>query len=423
MPALRIVTAGADRVVHGLAEGAETLHQGGVRVPVLPGGRQEPVDANPGHDLGVDVALRVAARLPDVGGGLVPDPLEIFDQRRLDLDAARLPVDPGAVRHVEAVEQLAVDVELDLVRGGVADQDGPRALVAGQPRRLVFRQAAPAVEPVHDLHPLRAAGDRPEDPVPPLAGLLGVAGIEQRGQREGRVAQPAIAVVPVHAAAGLLRQAERRGRQEPAGMLVDQRAQGDQRALDRPRPVARLIEPADPVGPFALGLGERPLRIGLRAQRVRRVGVDQREGKALPGGDLEPRGTGGPLVRDGDGGEERDAVGPHLGEKAVAMLLRPGRHVAVVEAQSDRAVHADGAANTFDDPDQRGARHVVARHEVDDADRPVLGRELGLQHQGIAAVAPGRARDEALRCEAPVPMAVVPQHGGEARAAVEARPT
>ena len=106
---------------------------------------------------------------------------------------------------VERLEHLAVDVELELLRGGVSYPNRPRPFVAGEPVELALVESPLARDPVHDLHVGRIAGDGAQEPLPPDDRLFAVAAAEHREQRERRVAQPAVAVVPVPDAADLLR--------------------------------------------------------------------------------------------------------------------------------------------------------------------------------------------------------------------------
>ena len=72
---------------------------------------------------------------------------------------------------MQRVHQLAVDIELQLLVGGVADAHRPAVLVPGQPRQLVFGQPALAGDAVHDLHLRRMAGDGAQQPLAPGARL------------------------------------------------------------------------------------------------------------------------------------------------------------------------------------------------------------------------------------------------------------
>src|SRR2546422_28855 len=59
--------------------------------------------------------------------------------------------DLGLVVQIDRVHQLAVDVELKVVEGGVADTDRPRPHVALEVGEGLLAQRVTTVEPVHDL--------------------------------------------------------------------------------------------------------------------------------------------------------------------------------------------------------------------------------------------------------------------------------
>ncbi len=101
-------------------------------------------------------SLAAAALLPDPLVGLVPVLAEpSIDARELD---PRVVVDRRAVSVVEVdgVDQLAVDVELELVGGAVPDPHRLRAAVALEVVERLLRQLPPPVDPVHDLERARA---------------------------------------------------------------------------------------------------------------------------------------------------------------------------------------------------------------------------------------------------------------------------
>ena len=99
--------------------------------------------------------------------------------------------------------------------------------------------------------------------------LVAVAGVEHREQRQRRVAQPAVAVVPVAHAADPLRQRRRRGGDDPARGRVRQRLQHEQRLVDLLVVVACVRAQAGPVEPVGLGLVERLLGVDRLGQRPR----------------------------------------------------------------------------------------------------------------------------------------------------------
>ncbi len=162
--------------------------------------------------------------------GCVPGLLEVVEHAELDPPRLRVEPDAAHARLVERVEHLAVDVELELLARRVADPHRARALVAGEPRQLVLRQPPLAGDAVHDLDVGRIARDRPQQPASPGDRLLVVVALEEGEQRERRVAQPAVAVVPVAHRADPLGQRGRRRRDDAARRLVGERLEHDERA-------------------------------------------------------------------------------------------------------------------------------------------------------------------------------------------------
>ena len=134
--------------------------------------------------------------------------LEVVEHRALQRPRVRVLGEPHVTGLVQRVEHLAVHVELELAVGGVADPHRRRSLVARQPADLVLAEAALAGGAVHDLQLRGIAGDRAQQPVAERARLVGVARAHQRVDRERRVAQPAVAVVPVADAADATRASE-----------------------------------------------------------------------------------------------------------------------------------------------------------------------------------------------------------------------
>src|SRR3954471_12276445 len=146
------------------------------------------------------------AHLPDAVVGLPPDRLDILDH----------PAPTGPEAFVDPAEQLAaeerhaddlaVDVELELFGRCIADPDRLGALVAGKVTQFELREPTLPADPVHDLDLGRVARTDPQEEVAEAQRLVGIAGAEQRLEREHRVSQPAVAVVPVAYAPDVLRQ-------------------------------------------------------------------------------------------------------------------------------------------------------------------------------------------------------------------------
>ena len=201
--ALGVVTVGEDVGVDGVAQLLPAVGGTG-QVTVLAQRFDHAIGADPGHDLGVGEVPALAAHLPETVVGLIPGALEMVHQRELKVPRVVVVADPRVARQRQSVQRLAPDVELKLVRGGIADTDGRRVLITGQPRQLGLRQPPGAVEGVHDLEVGGITGDRAQQPLAPCFGLVVIPGGEQCLERRGGVAQPAVAVIPVARAPELL---------------------------------------------------------------------------------------------------------------------------------------------------------------------------------------------------------------------------
>ena len=177
---------------------------------------------------------------------------------------------PGRSASIE----LAVDVELQLSRCGVADTDRRRALVPVEVRQLVLVEPPLAAEPVHDLDVLGVAGDRAHDPVAPARRFLDVPGGHERVQGQRRVAEPAEPVVPVAHAAEELRQRRGRRGDDPAGRLEREGLQRDQGTLDFVGPATLVGGSLRPRAPPVIGLLDD-------GERVDRSCVDSHDGCEL----------------------------------------------------------------------------------------------------------------------------------------------
>ncbi len=284
----------------------------------------------------------MAARFPHARARCVPHLPKVVGDAPLHRDVVGRDLDTGTAREIEAVEYLAVDVDLVLLRRRVADQHGLCAAIARQLRYLVFVEVPATVEPIHDLHSVGRAADRPQQPVAPSRRLLGEASVEEGAEREGGVAQPAVAIVPVHVAAGEFRQASGGRRHEAAREVVHHGLESDQRALHDVRPARlRCVEAADPIAPVLSGVEERRLcidvgvpseRCHVRRCRVhpRRIGEDEAQALTFP--DSEGGGRHVVVELHRHGRVQAHLVGADPGGDAALGRLAPGRHRAVGEA-------------------------------------------------------------------------------------------
>ena len=214
---------------------------GGCAPAGLPSGRPDPpcepralsdraVHGDPGHDLRIGVMPGLSAGLPRCLDPAGPRCLKVPDQGRVAVPAGLIVAKAAATRLMQRVHDFAINVQLKLLRGGVADPDGICPIVSGKPGNLPFRQPPFPGKPVHDLKLVGIAGRRPEKPRPPCIRLVVVSGVHQRQQRDRGVPQPAEPVIPVPHPAGLLRQRRGRRRHDAAGRAVGQRLEnGDGR--------------------------------------------------------------------------------------------------------------------------------------------------------------------------------------------------
>jgi hypothetical protein len=105
------------------------------------------------------------------------------------------------------VEHGAEHVVLTLVEGVVPDPNGTRPGLSRQVVAGRLGQLAPAVDPVHDLQRAVVTGLEVRNELHELVGLPVQVQPVQRPKREGRIAHPRVAVVPVTLAAPESREA------------------------------------------------------------------------------------------------------------------------------------------------------------------------------------------------------------------------
>src|ERR1700750_437454 len=134
-----------------------------------------PIESHPSHHLRIGEMLWAAANLPDSLVWLGPDALKMGEESDLQLPAGLARGPFGDPPLMERVHHLAEHVELALVVRIVADADGGRTLVTGQPWYHPLRQAPLAGDSVHDLDLFRITSNRPEQPFTPVIGFLVVA--------------------------------------------------------------------------------------------------------------------------------------------------------------------------------------------------------------------------------------------------------
>ena len=234
--------------------------------PVRGGHPDTAVEGDPAHEPAVGEVLAPSAGLPDALLRLVPvlgQPVQQLADRR---PAAVPDRQPALVGEEDAVQRLAVDVELELVGGAVADADRARAAVTGPVLQRLLLEVRGAVDPVHDVQRATLAADLLGHPVPqPAAELrrfLGEPQPQQRVDGERGIAHPGEAVVPVALPADLLGQTGGRRGHQPTGRGVGHQLQRDGRALQHLPP--------------APGIGASGRARSARTRRCRRTSAGTR---------------------------------------------------------------------------------------------------------------------------------------------------
>src|SRR5437588_12625417 len=110
---------------------------------------------------------------------------------------------------------------------------------------------------VENLHLRRAARDRAQEPGSPRTRFFDKTCTRQCEKREGRIAQPAEAIIPVAYTADFFRQRRRRRRDDAASGLVGKAFKNDERPHDSVAPFAAILAASSPVSPIFLGVPPR----------------------------------------------------------------------------------------------------------------------------------------------------------------------
>ena len=109
------------------------------------------VERDPAHDARVGEVLLAAAHFPDAFVGLLPFLADKLDEaRELHPEIAGDRRSAFVVK-IDGVHELAVDIELELAGGAIADADGRGFPVALEMRERALGQIVRAIERMHEL--------------------------------------------------------------------------------------------------------------------------------------------------------------------------------------------------------------------------------------------------------------------------------
>ena len=343
------------------------------------------------------------ARLPEAVVRFVPAPPDRLDHRLQDAPlAVAYRAAPVGDRR-QQVGDRAEDVELELVVGEVADPHRPGAGVAGQGVDDRLGAEFVPLDGVERVQPLRVPAGAFDDAVDPAQERLGLAQRAEVDQGAGghrRVAQPAVAVVPVADAAELLRQGGGGGGEDRAGRLVAEPAQRQRAARDQVR--GRCWAAPASATQSRQGRSARLCRssTGSRGwfEAVRAEAQLQGE-RAAERGEIDggPGGLEAAVAVDlplHAGGVERDRFAGAEHQQAVAERLQ--LHGDLPELRPRRELQPDrGVAGEHPDQHRVAGAGGVGVGGVDGRQIQPVGdgqpRPAGLHRHGVAPVALARA--------------------------------
>ena len=232
-----------------------------------------PVDGHPAHGTGMHVVAGWGTQLPDPLVGVLPATLDRGDQLLHQPPVALGEGGSGPGEPPQQLHDRTEDVGLDLPVGCVADPHGTASPITLQLDFLGLRRKRTAVDGVDRRQAIRlhAVVYQPQQPVEQVRGLAGRAEAHEAGSGHRRVADPAVAVVPVAGAAEALGQAGGGCSDDCPGRTVAQRLQHERRPAHEIGLPGGHREPLRPAplrrrGPLG---GRCPLERGARTRRRR----------------------------------------------------------------------------------------------------------------------------------------------------------
>ena len=218
-----------------------------------------------------------------------------------------------------------------------------------------------------------------------------MAGLHEGCEREGRITQPAEAVVPVARPADGLWQGGGRRRAQAARGLVGEALEHGERPADRRLPWSRVGGLVRPALPPRLRVGEG--RVGVDHVVARLVGRVPREDErdSLAGGHREVC-TGAAvlalaLAAEIDGRDQAQRIGTGHRRPGAVDAAHPGHDRAVLEPHEQLGAHRHPTPPPLHDAHEV---EVVGskRHAIDDGHLAVVAHEDCLEHERVAAVVP-----------------------------------
>src|SRR5689334_17717358 len=137
------------------------------------------VEGDPGHDFRMSKVAGTATHFPDPLVWLVPYRLKMLNQCPLKVPGSITRGKPHPTCLIKRVQHLTVDIQLQLIRSGVANAHRRGPFVSGQPGYFVLGEPSFPGKAIHDLHLGRRPGDSAQQPITPGGSFLQKAGVQQ----------------------------------------------------------------------------------------------------------------------------------------------------------------------------------------------------------------------------------------------------
>ncbi len=348
------------------------------------------VQGHPAHQSGMQKVVLLTAHFPDAHIFLVPDFADLIGDFHgvfptLVGDGFAVLVD-----QVHRVHQLAINIQLDLVDGLIADAHRPGATVAAEVVQLGFWQLLTTVDAVEDVDFGRlaaAVADASFEPTHVSIGFVDEAQAHKGIDGKRGVTDPSVTVVPVALAAGCFRQPEGGGGDNCAVFARGQQLQRQGRAVDHFAPAPTVVRLGDPATPELQRVGQRQVGTAAVDAFIVLAAEDKfgafflSQGKARHGSvvfELQWMAAGQTQARLAVGAEAHGAVIEGGGGWRACVVMAHGAAQVDVGLAADHAYPAD---------QQRQVIGFFADgQQVRDFHHGFIAEPAGLQHVGVGQV-------------------------------------
>src|SRR5690349_2693595 len=163
------------------------------------------------------------------------------------------------IAQIQRVQELAINVQLQLIVGGVADADWTRAAMSLEMAECLLGQCSPSVDAIEALQLARILRLLASFDDPTRERLRAQPEPNECVRGERRVTNPRIAKIPIPRAPDLLGETERRRGDDRAGPTALEQFEGQRRPPHRAAPLATIRATRNPPSPEDDRAPQRPL--------------------------------------------------------------------------------------------------------------------------------------------------------------------